>query len=89
LRATWPNSRRRNKASRRRRFEAQAETRALSGDAVAGAVARCEAADWPARMRRAIPGRGQLNIPPDSVAGIWQKGFGAEPGFIRAFRENS
>jgi hypothetical protein len=53
------------------------------------AVARCEAADWPARMRRAIPGRGQLNIPPDSVAGIWQKGFGAEPGFIRAFRENS
>jgi len=38
---------------------------------------------------RAIPGRGMLNIPPDSGAVIWQKGCGAVIGFIREFHENS
>jgi hypothetical protein len=41
------------------------------------------------RAPAAIPGRGKLNIPPDSGAGIWQNGCGAVIEFIRRLLENS
>ncbi len=67
----------------------QADDVAGAGVMAATGDAAFDGAIWHLRAPPAIPGRGKLNIPPYSGAGIWQNGSGAVAEFIRKLLENS